>query len=59
MGMLSVAKREARHTVGVALYLLFSFSIFATLNKLFLAMNSTHAMAMSPNGHFAQSIPPI
>lgn len=37
MGMLAVVKREAQHTGGVALYLLFCFGIFATLKKLFLA----------------------
>lgn len=48
MGMLSVVKREARHTGGVALYLLFSFGIFATLKKLFLASYQIEFSALMP-----------
>ena len=48
MGMLSVLKREVRHTGGVALYLFMCFSIFATLNKLFLALHQIAASAFVP-----------
>jgi len=48
MGMLSVMKREARHTGGVALYLFFSFGIFATLKKLFLATHQIEFSALVP-----------
>jgi hypothetical protein len=48
MGMLSVMKREARHTGGVALYLFFSFGIFATLKKLFLATYQIEFSALVP-----------
>jgi hypothetical protein len=48
MGMLSVVKREARHTGGVALYLLFCFGIFATLKKLFLATYQIEYSALVP-----------
>ena len=46
--MLSVVKREARHTGGVALYLLFCFGIFATLEKLFLATYHIEFSALVP-----------
>ena len=46
--MLSVLKREIRHTAGVALYLLFCFGIFSTLNKLFLATYQIEASALVP-----------
>jgi hypothetical protein len=45
MGMLSVVKREARHTGAVALYLFVCFVIFTTLKKLFLAV---HQIEFSP-----------
>ena len=45
MGMLSVVKREARHTGAVALYLFVCFLIFTTLKKLFLAV---HQIEFSP-----------
>jgi len=48
MGMLSVVKREIRHTAGVALYLLFCFGIFSTLNKLFLATYQIEVSALVP-----------
>ena len=48
MGMLSVVKREVRHTAGVALYLLFCFGIFSTLNKLFLATYEIEVSALVP-----------
>ena len=48
MGMLSVLKREVRHTGGVALYLFMCFSIFATLNKLFLAPYQIATSALVP-----------
>ena len=48
MGMLSVVKREIRHTAGVALYLLFCFVIFSTLNKLFLATYEIEVAALVP-----------
>ena len=48
MGMLSVVKREARHTGGVALYLFFAFGIFATLKKLFLATYQIEFSAIVP-----------
>ena len=48
MGMRSVVKREIRHTAGVALYLLFCFGIFSTLNKLFLATYQIEASALVP-----------
>ena len=46
--MLSVVKREARHTAGVALYLFFCFVIFTTLNKLFLATYQIEFSALVP-----------
>jgi len=48
MGMLSVVKREARHTGVVALYLFFCFGVFTTLNKLFLATYEIEASALVP-----------
>ena len=48
MGILSLVKREARHTGGVALYLLFCFGIFATLKKLFLATYQIEFSALVP-----------
>jgi hypothetical protein len=48
MGIISVVKREARHTGGVALYLLFCFGIFATLKKLFLATYQIEFSALVP-----------
>ena len=48
MSMLSVVKREARHTGVVALYLLLCFGIFTTLNKLFLATYEIEASALMP-----------
>jgi hypothetical protein len=48
MGVLSVVKREVRHVVGVALYLLFCFGIFATLKKLFLATYQIEFSALVP-----------
>jgi hypothetical protein len=48
MGMLSVVKREAWHTGGVALYLFFSFGLFTTLKKLFLATHQIEFSALVP-----------
>jgi hypothetical protein len=48
MGMLSVMKREARHTGGVALYLFFSFGIFTSLKKVFLATYQIEFSALVP-----------
>lgn len=48
MEILSVVKREARHTGGVALYLFFCFGIFATLKKLFLATYQIEFSALVP-----------
>jgi len=48
MGMLSVLKREALHTGGVALYLLFAFGIFTTLKKLVLATHQIEFSAIVP-----------
>lgn len=48
MEMLSVVKREVRHVGGVALYLLFSLGIFATLKKLFLATYEIEFDALVP-----------
>ncbi|WP_447987461.1 hypothetical protein [Nitrospira sp. Nam74] len=48
MGMLSVVKREAWHTGGVALYLLLSFGIFTTLAKLLLATYHIEYSALVP-----------
>lgn len=48
MGMLSVLKREVQHTGWVALYLFMCFSIFATLNKLFLALHQIATSALVP-----------
>jgi len=46
--MLSVLKREARHTGVVALYLLFCFGIFTTLTKLLLASHQIEFSALVP-----------
>jgi len=48
MGMVSVVKREAWHTGGVALYLFFCFGIFTTLKKLFLATHQIEYSALVP-----------
>ena len=48
MGMLSMVKREARHTGGVALYLFICFGIFTTLKKLFLATHQIEFSALLP-----------
>ena len=48
MEMLSVVKREALHTGCVALYLFFSFGIFTTLKKLFLATHEIESSALVP-----------
>ena len=48
MGVLSVVKREAQRTVGVALYLFSCFVIFMTLNKLFLASYQIEAIVIVP-----------
>jgi hypothetical protein len=48
MGMLSVVKREARHTGGVALYLFFCFGIITTLKKLFLTVHQIEFSALVP-----------
>jgi len=48
MDSLSVVKREAQRTAGVALYLFFCFSILATLNKLFLATYQIKVSALVP-----------
>ena len=48
MSMLSVVKREVRHTGVVALYLFLCFGIFTTLNKLFLATYEIEASALVP-----------
>ena len=46
--MLSVIRREIRHTGVVALYLFFSFGLFATLFKLSLAIYDIEASALLP-----------
>lgn len=55
MGMFSVVKREVRHVGGIALYLLLSFGIFATLKKLILASYQIEFSALLPTviGAFA------
>src|SRR5262245_53263952 len=48
MSRLSVVKREARRTIGVAIYLFGCFLIFTTLDKLFLATHQIEVAAVVP-----------